>query len=79
MPSHIKTVTACGGRVVVEAKGEGELADGTLYSPDYCMVFELAGGLITAMREYIDTEYVERDVLRPGQGRLMETVDAHPP
>jgi ketosteroid isomerase-like protein len=55
---HIKAVTACGGRVVVEAKGEGELADGTLYSPDYCMVFELADGLITSMREYIDTEYV---------------------
>ena len=55
---HIKSVTSCAGRVVLEARGEGQLADGTTYSPDYCMVFELAGGLITAMREYIDTEYV---------------------
>ncbi len=71
---HIKSVTACAGRVVLEARGEGELADGTMYSPDYCMVFELAGGLITAMREYIDTEYVSAHLLRPPEGRLMETV-----
>ena len=34
------------------------LADGTQYSPDYCMVFELAGRPIASMHEYIDTEYV---------------------
>jgi ketosteroid isomerase-like protein len=54
----IKTVTSAPGRVVLEVRGEGQLTDGTMYTPDYCMIFELDDGLITSMREYIDTEYV---------------------
>jgi ketosteroid isomerase-like protein len=55
---HIRSITCEGGRVAVEAQGEGVLADGTTYAPAYAMFFDLADGLITSMREYIDTEYV---------------------
>jgi ketosteroid isomerase-like protein len=44
--------------VAVEARGEGVLADGTVYAPSYAQFFEVRDGLITSMREYIDTEYV---------------------
>lgn len=53
---HVKSVTQQGGRVAIEAQGEGVLADGTPYSPHYAIFFDVRDGLITSMREYIDTE-----------------------
>jgi ketosteroid isomerase-like protein len=55
---HIKSVTESAGRVAIEAKGQGVLADGTHYTPDYAFFFEIRFGLIASMHEYIDTEYV---------------------
>jgi ketosteroid isomerase-like protein len=55
---HIKSVTAASGRVAIEAKGDGVLADGVRYTPDYALFFEIRSGLIASMHEYIDTEYV---------------------
>jgi ketosteroid isomerase-like protein len=55
---HIGSVTASGGRVAIEAKGDGILADGTHYRPDYAFFFEISDGLIASLHEYIDTEYV---------------------
>jgi ketosteroid isomerase-like protein len=54
----IRSVLVDGGRVAVEAVGEGVLADGSRYTPQYAFFFDTADGLITEMREYIDTEYV---------------------
>jgi ketosteroid isomerase-like protein len=55
---HVRSVIEQGGRVAVEAQGDGVLADGTRYTPEYAIFFEVRDGLITSMREYIDTEYV---------------------
>ncbi len=55
---HVRSVTEQGDRVAIEAQGEGVLADGTRYTPDYAIFFEVRDGLVTSMREYIDTEYV---------------------
>jgi ketosteroid isomerase-like protein len=55
---EIKSVVEQGGRVAVEAKGDGVLADGTHYRPDYAFFFEVRDGRIISMHEYIDTEYV---------------------
>jgi ketosteroid isomerase-like protein len=40
------------------AAGDGVLADGTRYTPEYAIVFEVVDGRIASIREYIDTEYV---------------------
>ena len=55
---HIKSVTEQGGRVAIEAKGDGTMADGTHYAPDYAFFFEIRDGRIASMHEYVDTEYV---------------------
>jgi uncharacterized protein len=55
---HLRSVTEQDGRVAVEARGDGVLANGTRYTPEYAMFFEVADGRITSIREYIDTEYV---------------------
>ncbi|MER5829223.1 nuclear transport factor 2 family protein [Streptomyces sp. NPDC002130] len=44
-----------GERVVVEETMTATLADGSPYANDYCFVFELRGGLIHRVREYMDT------------------------
>lgn len=55
---EILSVLEQGERVAIEARGEGTLEDGTPYRPDYAMFATVTGGLITSLREYIDTEYV---------------------
>jgi ketosteroid isomerase-like protein len=54
----IKSVTEQDGRVAIEAKGDGVLADGARYTPDYAFFFEIRDRLIASLHEYIDTEYV---------------------
>jgi ketosteroid isomerase-like protein len=44
-----------GERVVVEETMTATLANGNHYVNDYCFVFELRGGLIHRVREYMDT------------------------
>jgi ketosteroid isomerase-like protein len=55
---HVKSVTEQGGRVAIEATGDGVLPDGRRYAPDYAFFFEVVDGRIVSMHEYIDTEYV---------------------
>jgi ketosteroid isomerase-like protein len=50
-----KGVYADGERVVVEERMTAALADGRPYANDYCFVFELEGGKIRRVREYMDT------------------------
>lgn len=50
-----KGVYADGERVVVEERMTATLADGRPYANDYCFVFELEGGQIRRVREYMDT------------------------
>jgi ketosteroid isomerase-like protein len=65
---HIKSVTEQDGRVAVEAKGDGTMADGTHYTPDYAFFFEVRDGRIASMHEYIDTEYVASTFRVPVRG-----------
>jgi ketosteroid isomerase-like protein len=44
-----------GDRVIVEETMSATLASGHAYVNDYCFVFELRGGLIHRVREYMDT------------------------
>lgn len=48
-------VYADGERVIVEETMRATLASGNTYLNDYCFVFELRGGLIHRVREYMDT------------------------
>jgi len=56
----VKSITADGNRVVVEAKGQARSKAGLDYNNDYCLVFDLAGGKIQHVREYLDSELVTR-------------------
>jgi uncharacterized protein (TIGR02246 family) len=48
-------IHADGERVVVEETMTATLANGNHYTNDYCFVFELRGGLVHRVREYLDT------------------------
>jgi uncharacterized protein len=46
-----------GDRVVVEAEGYAELSSGKVYSPQSVLIFEIAGGKVKRVREYLDTQH----------------------
>ncbi|MET9486853.1 nuclear transport factor 2 family protein [Nocardia sp. NPDC006630] len=51
--------TAEGSTVVVEERMRATLMNGNHYDNDYCFIFELHGGLIHRVREYMDTRRAE--------------------
>jgi ketosteroid isomerase-like protein len=53
-----------GDIVVVEAKGDNVTKTGVRYDNDYCMVWRLENGKVKEIKEYCDSELVER-VLGP--------------
>lgn len=53
---------ASGDRVIVEETMTATLANGNAYANDYCFVFELRGGRIHRVREYMDTARAHRMV-----------------
>lgn len=55
---EIKSLTAEGDRVIMESKGTARTIDGVDYNNDYCIVITIKDGLITAVREYLDSELV---------------------
>ena len=57
---EILSITEGGARVVVEMRHRSEMLSGERYETDHCVVFELEAGLITAVREYIDSLYLHR-------------------
>ncbi len=54
----IDTIASNGSLVMVESRGSGHLKDGRPYSNLYAWAFEVNGGKITAIREYMDSHYV---------------------
>lgn len=62
----IKTLTAEGDRVAVEAESEGMHASGKLYSNQYHFLLRFSDGKLLLFREYMDTERVT-DILCGGQ------------
>jgi ketosteroid isomerase-like protein len=53
---EFRGVHAAGDTVVVEERMQATLANGAHYDNEYCLVFELAGGRIHRVREYMDTQ-----------------------
>ena len=51
-------IHADGDVVVVEHSGRNELPDGRRYDNNYCWVLRFQDGLITEVREYMDTQLV---------------------
>jgi ketosteroid isomerase-like protein len=52
--------------VTVEATVTATLANGNRYVNDYCFVFELRDGLISRVREYVDTARGHRMIFGEG-------------
>jgi ketosteroid isomerase-like protein len=56
-------VISGGDRVVVEMTHRAEGLNGKRYETDHCLVFELRDGLIQAVREYIDSLYLQQQMI----------------
>jgi uncharacterized protein len=56
LTSEIKNAYGEGDTVIVELVNRGTSATGKPYENEYCFVFDLAGGKIRAIREYVDLE-----------------------
>jgi ketosteroid isomerase-like protein len=54
----VEHVLVRGSLAAVEARGEGQLADGTPYDNTYAFFVEVADGKIRAIRESMDSHYV---------------------
>ena len=57
---QVDRILADGDHVIAEVKAHGKSAAGELYENEYCMVFEMRDGRISALREYMDTAYAQR-------------------
>lgn len=60
LQQHVTTIVTEGEIVVTEIHARGETAHGAEYRNSYCIVFETKNGLITAIREYMDTAQAKR-------------------
>ena len=58
--STINFIVSDGDHVMVEARAIGHRADGKLYDNLYAWAFELKGGKILRVREYMDSLYTAR-------------------
>ncbi|HZP45388.1 MAG TPA: nuclear transport factor 2 family protein [Candidatus Binataceae bacterium] len=56
--SEIRRVYGDGETVLVEMTNRGKLFNGRDYENEYCFVFEIEGGKIRRVREYVDTHKV---------------------
>jgi len=56
LESEFKKAYADGDTVIIELVNRGTSARGKPYENEYCFVFELAGGKIHAIREYVDLD-----------------------
>ncbi len=55
LTSEISGVYGDGDVVILELTNKGKVANGRDYSNEYCFVFEIEGGKIRRVREYLDT------------------------
>jgi uncharacterized protein len=56
LQTQINRVYADGDVVILELTNRGKLANGKDYENEYCFVFEVEGGRIRRVREYVDTQ-----------------------
>ena len=59
---EMRKVHADGDTVIVELTNRGKAHNGKDYENEYCFIFEIEGGKIRRMREYVDTQRV-KDIL----------------
>lgn len=72
----MQRLLADGDHVVMQAGGQSELHSGARYDNSYCMIFRFAGGRITEVTEYLDTQLVARAFAVPvGRERLLRAMD----
>lgn len=71
-----KAIHAAGDVVVVEERMQATLFNGRHYDNDYCFIFELKDGLITVMREYMDTAKGFRQIFGEEAGARMDAAGA---
>ena len=60
---EILSAIAEGDRVAVEMRHRGNSKDGQPFETDYHVSFEVRGGLIREVHEYLDSLYVKRELL----------------
>jgi len=60
---EVRRVVAEGDAVSVEMRHRGRTLDGRPYQSEQCVVYELRDGRIQAVREYLDSLYVQRALL----------------
>ena len=60
--------------VVVEARGEATTKGGKPYNNSYCWIFQLHGGKVRAITEYLDTELVASALGARGDENLTQAV-----
>ena len=58
--NRIVSMAANGPLVLVETHGTGKLRDGRPYENRYAWAFEIRGGKIAEIREYLDSHYIVR-------------------
>ena len=71
-----KGVHAAGNVVIVEERMQATLFNGRNYDVDYCFVFELEDGLISVMREYMDTAKGFRMIFGEEAGARLDAAGA---
>jgi len=59
----ITLTIAAGDHVVVEMTHHSTGINGNQYETDHCLVFEVRNHLIQAVREYIDSLYLQREMI----------------
>ncbi len=56
LQSEIRKMYCDGDTVIAEVTNRGKASNGKLYENEYCFVFEIEGGKIRRIREYVDTQ-----------------------
>lgn len=54
--SEVRNVFTDGDAVILEMTNRGNAASGASYENEYCFVFQIDGGKIAQIREYVDTQ-----------------------
>ena len=57
--NQINSLVAQGNLVALETHGTGKLTNGKTYDNRYCWIVEIRDGMIFAIREYMDTAYIQ--------------------
>ena len=63
----IRSMIADGDKVAVELRSDGRFRTGEPYANDYVMIYQVRGGKIVSVREYLDTRQIAEGLDRLGE------------